>query len=683
MPQSSLAQLQPDSTLSTESSQVKTISPQQQVIEGGATEGSNLFHSFSEFNVNENQTVNFASPEGIANIFSRVTGSNVSQILGDLGVLGNANLWLLNPNGIIFGEDASLNINGSFIATTAHSVNFQNGSQFTANAAGQPLLTVSQPTALEFGSQPGRIVNRARSPRKAFTTGQFNILGSPAGLLVQPQQTLALIGGEILLEGGNITASGGKIELGAVGANSVVGMELSETEIAFDYDRVASFANVRLSEREGEVLFLPFDESGSPILDENGQPVVDFLPATLSSLVDASSTFTPSGEPAVGKIEVVGNNVELLNGSQLQTFSLVDLPAGDVRLQAASQITLRGFNLQGEVTETPSTIFSASTGTEDSGDISLSARKVILQDKATINSSTVEGFDFETGESTIPEGDAGRISVEATEAITLDSNAEISSSSNSLGEGTGGIVNLTTQSLSLDGESRIIAETVATNGGNINIKADTIELRNQSAISASVGGFGNGGNIGLDTQFLITSPQDNSDITANAERGMGGRIAIAATGIYGIQFRDATTDLSDLTVSSDFGTAGEIELNNPEIQLENIESTQELQFTSDATAFVPNSCYAYLGNKYIITGKGGIPLISRSTLSAEFSGEDWRIIPPGSADNSTNSSSNIENLDTPQTPTSVRGWYANERGKIVLTSEPLTYLPQPVANNGC
>ena len=192
------AQVIPDSTLGNESSQVNSVSPQEQQINGGAIRDTNLFHSFSEFNIGENQIVNFVNPANVENIFSRVTGTNISNILGNLGVLGNANLFLINPNGISFGESASLNVNGSFIGTTATSINFTDGNSFATNpASGQALLTINQPNALQFGDQPGAIINQAQSFDLAESTDQFNIDGLPAGLLVPVGETLALIGGEI------------------------------------------------------------------------------------------------------------------------------------------------------------------------------------------------------------------------------------------------------------------------------------------------------------------------------------------------------------------------------------------------------------------------------------------------------------------------------------------------------
>ncbi|MGK7934965.1 MAG: filamentous hemagglutinin N-terminal domain-containing protein, partial [Xenococcaceae cyanobacterium] len=116
IPGAAVAQITPDSSLGAENSVVES-SGNRDTINGGAIRDANLFHSFQEFNVEVGKEAYFANPDGIANIFSRVTGNNISDIQGVLGVLdGNANLFFLNPNGIIFGENASLDVGGSFVA---------------------------------------------------------------------------------------------------------------------------------------------------------------------------------------------------------------------------------------------------------------------------------------------------------------------------------------------------------------------------------------------------------------------------------------------------------------------------------------------------------------------------------------------------------------------------------------
>jgi filamentous hemagglutinin family protein len=124
------AQITPDNTLGNDSSKITpNVSIKNGIgdrIDGGVTRESNLFHSFSEFNINDGQRVYFANPSGVLNILTRVTGKDASGIFGTLGVDGNANLFLMNPNGILFGKNASLDIQGSFVGTTANGLKFGN-----------------------------------------------------------------------------------------------------------------------------------------------------------------------------------------------------------------------------------------------------------------------------------------------------------------------------------------------------------------------------------------------------------------------------------------------------------------------------------------------------------------------------------------------------------------------------
>ena len=155
------AQLIPDNTLGKENS-VVTPTNLLQRIDGGAIRGSNLFHSFKEFNINNGKSVYFSNPSAIQNILTRVTGKNQSNIFGKLGVLGNANLFLLNPYGIVFGKDASLDISGSFSATTSSSILFDNGFEFSAtNPQAPALLKVNITPGLQYPRSQVNITNQA------------------------------------------------------------------------------------------------------------------------------------------------------------------------------------------------------------------------------------------------------------------------------------------------------------------------------------------------------------------------------------------------------------------------------------------------------------------------------------------------------------------------------------------
>ena len=161
LPSITLAQMPPsnivpDATLGAERSQVEFGNPRERIT-GGAVRGINLFHSFREFNVGEGRGAYFLVPgDAIQNVLARVTGRNTSEILGTLGTLRSvdgqtarspANLFLINPNGIIFGENARLNLDGSFFATTANAVRFGETGLFNADAPTSDSILNIDPSA--------------------------------------------------------------------------------------------------------------------------------------------------------------------------------------------------------------------------------------------------------------------------------------------------------------------------------------------------------------------------------------------------------------------------------------------------------------------------------------------------------------------------------------------------------
>jgi filamentous hemagglutinin family protein len=159
---SATAQLLPDNTLPVNSTVTK--SGPIQTIDGGTSRGINLYHSFQDFSIPTNNTAYFNNAANIQNILTRVTGNSVSNIDGILKANGNANLFIINPNGIVFGVNAKLDIGGTFIGSTANSFKFSNGSEFSAtNPQAPPLLTANITTGLQYGtsSTGATISNRA------------------------------------------------------------------------------------------------------------------------------------------------------------------------------------------------------------------------------------------------------------------------------------------------------------------------------------------------------------------------------------------------------------------------------------------------------------------------------------------------------------------------------------------
>ncbi|WP_161607258.1 two-partner secretion domain-containing protein [Prochlorothrix hollandica] len=210
-----MAQIVPDGTLGAEGSTVREAvvrDGQAALIEGGAARGPSLFHSFLEFGIAEGGRAYFANPSGIEMIFSRVTGLGESQIDGVLGVNGTADLFLLNPNGIVFGSNARLDLSGSFHATTAESWTWGPDFIFSAKTPiAPPLLTITRPPDLQaVQSHWGNIHNAGRL---AVKDGQVLLLQArevtQSGSVVAPGGSVQFWGQSVgLLDGASIDVSG-------------------------------------------------------------------------------------------------------------------------------------------------------------------------------------------------------------------------------------------------------------------------------------------------------------------------------------------------------------------------------------------------------------------------------------------------------------------------------------------
>ncbi|AOX00146.1 hypothetical protein BJP34_12420 [Moorena producens PAL-8-15-08-1] len=530
-----LGQITPDNTLGNERSvvtpNVNINGALADLIEGGAIRESNLFHSFSDFNVAEFGRVYFANPAGVANILSRVTGTNVSNILGTLGVLGNANLFLINPNGIVFGSNSRLELGGSFFGSTADSVLFDDGTVFSAkNPNDKPLLTINIPSGLQYGSNPGSITNQ-----------------SFFGLEVPNGQTLGLIGGEVTIPNGALGASDGRIELGSVGANGVVNLTPTNSSFVLDYSAVQEFKDISLS----DFAFVTTSGAGGGSIQVQGANV---------SLRDRSLVFANTeGGASGGGIVVKASQLSLEGASRIFGNVLGSGQGGDLTVDATESVRVVG------APDAPSilgaNVFRGATG--KGGDISITTGELIVSDGASVSTTTAG------------EGDGGNLTVDADSTVqVIGTSADgrfasnLSSSTNPGSKGNAGELNITTGELIVkDGAFVSTSTSGEGDGGNLTVDADsTVELSSDLLAQANAGSKGNGGDISITTDQLIVKDGAFVSTTTRGE-GDAGNVTVDASST--VQLIGTSADgqfaSSFLTQTLGKGKAGDVSITTGEL----------------------------------------------------------------------------------------------------------------------
>jgi len=236
----------PDGTLGAETS----VLIEGSVVGGGAARGRNLFHSFSEFNIDSGESVYFTNPNGIDNILSRITGTSLSTINGRLGVLGNANLFLLNPNGIVFGADAQLDISGSFTASTADRIVFADNSTFAVENQNIALLSVSVPVGIQLNATSSqRIVNSGNLQSRQDLALSGNTLVSEGTLTAAGSISLQALAD--ISATGTITA-GNSTDISTLSGNITTGDLVSSVQ-DISAETVPSAGDIRLTTGKGDI----------------------------------------------------------------------------------------------------------------------------------------------------------------------------------------------------------------------------------------------------------------------------------------------------------------------------------------------------------------------------------------------------------------------------------------------
>ena len=282
------AQVIPDQTVNTKVNQNGSIAE----ITGGETRGDNLFHSFQEFSIPTGNEAAFNNANNITNIFSRVTGANISNINGIIRANGSANLFLINPNGIIFGQDAALDIGGSFYGSTADSIIFPDSEFSATSPEEEPILTISVPIGLSFEDNRGEVVNNS-------------VANEGRGLEVENGNNITLVGGDVSLNNGIIIAPDGTINLGGIEEEGIV--EINDNgSLTFPID--VARADVTLT--NGSIVDVMGTGRGN--ININASDFEMSAGELGSSLINAGVTANSTNAQA-GDITINASNIAILN----------------------------------------------------------------------------------------------------------------------------------------------------------------------------------------------------------------------------------------------------------------------------------------------------------------------------------------------------------------------------------
>jgi filamentous hemagglutinin family protein len=606
------AQITPDNTLGNERSVLVPYDNVNDFITNGAIRGSNVFHSFQEFNVGEGRGAFFLTntSNNIQNIIARVTGSNISKILGTLGAFqtnngslefSNANLFLINPNGIIVGPNAYITVGGSFFGSTASGIKFADGTTFSAaDKQTGPLLTVSTPIGLQFGSNSG------------------SILLQNSLIAVSPEKTLALVGGNVTIDGAlvfpppnddvklSLQAEGGQIAIGGISEPGTVGLNLESNNLPLTFPDGVALADVTFA--NGAVINANGNGGGNIQLQGRNITLTD------GSLLSADTIGNKTGRG----MSITAEQLTVKDGSQIRASARQGKGAGgNLTVNVSDTVQVSGTDTDGN----PSALFAETFAQGDAGDLSITTKQLIVEDGGNIGAAarrgsgnggslTIDASDFvrlsgtsfvdrtrpsglfaqtqssgDAGALTIntrqllvnngaqvtagtltgSSGNGGTLTVNATDFIQLSgtgANGQPPSGlfARSRGSGNAGSLKIVTRQLTVRDNATVTVESLGSgNAGDLQIQARSVRLDNQGIITAATAS-GQGGNISLEGLDLLLL-QGNSQITTNADTSKvgedvaGGNIDIDAKVIVATLAAN-----SDITATAFRGRGGNINI---------------------------------------------------------------------------------------------------------------------------
>ena len=569
-------------------------------ITGGLNRGQTLFHSFKDFSIPTGGAANFNNPAGTRDIISRVTGNLFSDINGTLNSNG-ANFLLINPNGVVFGPNAKLNVGKAFAASTASGVDLIDGQgrqiTFGTNPNGDaPLLTIN----------PNVFFNVSRLNMGASVPNNTGIVNYGTLQTNNDSQYIGLIGGNVTLDGkyggGKIFAPGGRVDLGGLNSAGTISTDLQG--LVFGGNGLV----------RGDVLLT---DGASVSARANG---------TLGTVNPFFSNVAVAGS----NININANNLNILNsGAKLNTgFAAIDnglaensgvktQPAGNININATGLVNLDNAQIkntlrsgaEGKIGDVKinanslslingSTTSSVTAGKGNAGDVNITTTGDIIISGTTPQSTQAASVDKQSfiSSDTFGQGNAGKITIDtqATGKLLLSNLGNISSTVGEEGVGNGNTISISAQAVDLQNVSFITSSTLGKgDAGNIDIKTtgdisisgSNPQLTNSnslSSISSDTFGQGNAGKITIDTQasgkLLLSNFGIISSTVGSKGVGNGNTISISAQAVdlQNVSFITSSTFGKGDAGNIDIKTTGDISISGSNPQLPNSNSLSSI-----------------------------------------------------------------------------------------------------------
>lgn len=544
----------------------------------GQVRGNNLFHSFSQFNLSASESATFSGPANITNIISRVSNGAQSSIDGTVGSsIAGANLYLINPSGIVLGPNATLNVSGSFYATTADYLKLGPTGRFEAVVSGGSNLTVDPPSAFGF---------LKANPASIAVNG--SLLTVPVG------REISLVAGDITVANGNLWAPGGTVNLVSAasagealysggnitlqGFSSLGRVEISENRASalqpvYSLPGIPSgmaglrTANIDASGSGGGKIYIrggSFYLSGGTVYNDSYGATpprsTDIISSDSVTIVN-SATITSnsnSGADASAPINISGSDVKITD-SKINTDSFSSADGADMTITASSRLIIDGTSVVSTDADAPGS---------RSGMMMFSASDIAILGQAIVSSSApVSGA-----------GGAGAITVAASEALTITGQLRSDTF-----DGNSGAITINTGDLNVN-DHGLISTNLSVNpaitartAGDIIINADNINLSNYGSIGSNVlfSASGNGGNIAITSNNLNLSANAVISTTNDSATGSGGNILISNAGLAYLLGSDISTSATKFSGS---GNGGNVTLNSGYLSLNSGRLTAQASF---------------------------------------------------------------------------------------------------------